>query len=306
MNFAVEERLDLGRDGVPADATIVAVLAPREPFTAAEATALEGHLQQGKGALFLLDPGAATGLEDLLQKYSILLGQDFVVDASGLGQLFLGTDVSVPVVTQYGNHAITEKIQQGVMSFFPWARSVSPASHQLLNPEITVLVSSHQSSWGEADLGALKGSGDGKVDFDPAADLRGPVALLPFAIALSGLVIMLRRGYQTYADGFITWLLYTFLGTAVFYFATGVIHLGEDELLVGEAYIALALISAAIGYGLFRRDLRVWWLALALAIFNAGIGFIAIPLETIQWLYAALFMVNAAILVILVWIKKAF
>ena len=117
---------------------------------------------------------------------------------------------------------------------------------------------------------------------------------------------MLRRGYQTYADGFITWLLYTFLGTAVFYFATGVIHLGEDELLVGEAYIALALISAAIGYGLFRRDLRVWWLALALAIFNAGIGFIAIPLETIQWLYAALFMVNAAILVILVWIKKAF
>ena len=392
MNFAVEERLDLARDGVPADATIVAVLAPREPFTAAEATALEGHLQQGKGALFLLDPGAATGLEDLLQKYSILLGQDFVVDASGLGQLFLGTDVSVPVVTQYGNHAITEKIQQGVMSFFPWARSVSPASHQLLNPEITVLVSSHQSSWGEADLGPLKGNGDGKVDFDPAADLRGPVALalavkadadtaladtekarivifgdadfasnqyfgqqangellassvswlgegedkltivdkqprnsplvlvgtqattilwtsvflLPFAIALSGLVIMLRRGYQTYADGFITWLLYTFLGTAVFYFATGVIHLGEDELLVGEAYIALALISAAIGYGLFRRDLRVWWLALALAIFNAGIGFIAIPLETIQWLYAALFMVNAAILVILVWIKKAF
>jgi ABC-type uncharacterized transport system involved in gliding motility auxiliary subunit len=392
MNFAVEERLELGREGIPADATIVAVLSPQARFTEAEATAIEAHLQQGRSVLLLLDPGLETGLEALLDEYSIVLGQDFVVDASGLGQLFLGTDVSVPVVTQYGNHPITEKIQQGVMSFFPWARSVSPAAHKRLNPEITVLASSHQSSWGETDLGPLKGSGDGKVDFDPAVDLRGPVALalavkadadtavtatgkarivvfgdadfarnqyfgqqangelvassvswlaegedklsipdkqpsntpialegteattilwtsvflLPFAIALSGLVIMLRRGYQTYAGGFITWLIINFLGTAVFYFATGVIHTGEGDLLAGEGYLALALVSGAICYGLYRRDMRVWWLALALAIFNAGIGFVAIPIDTIQWLYAALFMVNAAIIVILVWIKKAF
>ncbi len=392
MNFEVEEGLELGRGEAPEDATILAVLSPKTRFSPAEAEAIQVHLLQGKSALFLLDPGIETGLEELLDEYSIELGQDFVVDASGLGQLLLGADVSVPVVTQYGNHPITEKIQQGVMSFFPWARSVSVAAHRRLNPDIAVLLSSHQSSWGETDLGPLDGSGDGKVAFDAAVDLRGPVPLglavkadadtalaaaektriaifgdadfatnqyfgqqangellassiswlaegedklaiprkepraspimlagtqattilwvsvfiLPFAIALSGLVMLLRRGYETYASGFIAWLLYTFLGTAVFYFFTGVIHLGEDDLLAGQGYLVLSLFSAAISYGLYRRDMRVWWLALVLAIFNAGIGFVAIPIDTVQWLYAALFMVNAAILVILVWIKKAF
>ena len=45
--------------------------------------------------------------------------------------------------------------------------------------------------------------------------------------------------------------------------------------------------------------------ALVLAGLSAGIGFVAIPIDTVQWLYAALFMVNAAILTVLVWIKKA-
>ena len=84
----------------------------------------------GGSALFLLDPGAPTGLEALLDEYSIELGQDFVVDLSGLGQLF-GADVSVPVVLNYGDHAITEKLAAGTMSFFPLARSVGPAEHRL-------------------------------------------------------------------------------------------------------------------------------------------------------------------------------
>ena len=391
MNFAVAEGLDLARDGVPLDAAVVAVIGPKSRFDLDEVDVLEAHLQSGGGALFLLDPGVDTGLASLLDKYSIDVGDNFVVDASGLGQLLLGADVSVPVVTQYGNHPITEKIQRGVMSFFPWSRSVSPTDHRNVNPELTTLLTSHATSWGESDLGPLLGTGDGKVGFDADADLRGPVSLaiavkadpdsvtgsarklrlvvfgdsdfasnqyfgeqangellsssftwlaeggerleipvkqarstpiamqgtqattilwtsvflLPFAIALSGLVMMLRRGYETYVTGFISWLMYTFLGSAVFYFAVAVVNLGEDEFLVGEGYLILALSSAAVSFALFRRQIRIWAPAMVLAIINAGVGFAAIPIDTVQWLYAALFMVNAAILAILVWVKKA-
>ena len=392
MNFEVIEGTELEPDGVPLDATVVAVLTPRTRFVAAEAAAIEAYLKQGKSALFLLDPGAETGLEELLDEYSIELGQDFVVDASGLGRLLLGTDSAVPVATRYGRHPITSDIQQGVMSFFPWARSVSQASHRRLNPELTDLVTTHQSSWGESDLAPLEPGGSSKVAFDPATDKQGPLALavaskadadtsahtdektrivvfgdadfarnqyfgqqangelvassvswlaegedklsiphkqarstpmmlagtqgttilwvsvfiLPFAVVLSGLTMMLRRGYATYATGFISWLMYTFMGTAVFFLAVGVINLSDNNVLAGEGYLVLALLGAAVTYGLYRRDAWVWLPALGLAIVNSGMGFVAIPEPTIQWVYAALFMVNAVILVILVWIKKAF
>ena len=388
MNFSVDEDLSL-RDGVPPDAAVVAVIAPKSRFEISEVDALEAHLQRGGGALFLLDPGVDTGLASLLDKYSIDVGDNFVVDASGLGQLLLGADVSVPVVTQYGRHPITEKIQRGVMSFFPWSRSVSPTEHRNASPEVTTLLSSHPTSWGESDLGPLLGTGDGKVSFD-VGDLEGPVSLalaveadpdsvtsrgklrlvvfgdadfasnqyfgeqangellsssftwlaegeerleipakqasstpitlegtqattilllsvfvLPFAIGLSGFVMMIRRGYETYVSGFVTWLMYTFLGSAVFYFAVAVVNLGENEFLAGEGYLVLALASAGVSFALFRRQLQIWASALALAVLSAGIGFVAIPIDTVQWLYAALFMVNAAILAVLVWVKKA-
>ena len=390
MNYEVDPELMIGPEGVPIDATVLAVLAPRSRFSDREVEAIGSYLGSGGSGLFLLDPGIDTGLESLLAEYAIGLGQDFVVDASGLGKFLLGADVSVPVVTQYGEHPITERIQGGVMSFYPWARTVRSIPARERNPETASLLFSHASSWAESDLAPLRGGQ--AVSFDAGADQQGPLSLalavsadpdsgaatglrsrlvvfgdadfarnqyfgeqangqllassiswlaegedklsispkqarhspislaggeastllwtsvflLPFAIALSGLVMMLRRGYETYADGFVSWLTYTFFGSAVFYFATAVIHLSEEELLGGQGYLLLALASGAVGWALFRRHLEFWWLALSLAILNVGIGFAAIPVETVQWLHAALFTVNGAVLVILVWVKKAF
>ena len=397
LNFAVESGLVLDR-AVPDDATLVVILGPQERFAAAEAEVLRQYLAGGGSALFLLDPGAPTGLEALLDEYSIELGQDFVVDLSGLGQLF-GADVSVPVVLNYGDHAITEKLAAGTMSFFPLARSVGPAEHRLKSPEIAALVYTHKSSWGEMDLGPITGA-EGKVEFDPEVDLRGPVALgvaaaaaadtslapdgrsrlvvfgdadfasneyfaqqangellvgavnwltadedrleiadkqpamntinlignqgtvilwvsvfiLPFAVALSGMVMVLKRGYQTYASGFTSWLVYTFMANAAFFFISGIVGTSEGAVFEGEAKLIAALVSAAVGYGFYRRAAWAWLPGLvlsclcagmvALTIFTgAGIGFSLIPNETVQLLYAAVFVVNAAILV---WIKRVF
>lgn len=397
LNFAVENKLSL-TDDVPNDATLVVVLGPKEHFTAAEAEVMRRYLGRGGSALFLLDPGMATGLEELLDEYSVELGQDFVVDLSGMGQLF-GADVSVPVVINYGDHPITERLSAGTMSFYPLARSVRAAEHRRKNPEIEALVYTHKSSWGEMDLGPIKGEG-GKVEFDPEVDLRGPVSLgvavaadadtnmaaegrsrlvvfgdadfaaneyfaqqangelfigsvnwltededrlqitdkqpafnpinlignqgsvilwvsvfiLPFAVALSGLVMVLKRGYQTYAAGFVSWLVYSFIANAVFLFIGAVIATSEGEVFTGEMKLVAALAAAAIGYGFHRRALWAWLPGLVLSVLcagmvaltiftGAGIGFSVIPNETAQLLYAAVFVVNAAILI---WIKRAF
>ena len=397
LNFAVESGIALTAD-VPDDATLLVVLGPKEPFAPAEVEILRRYLGGGGSALLLLDPGTATGLEGLLDEYSIELGQDFVVDLSGMGQLF-GADVSVPVVINYGDHPITEQLSAGTMSFYPLVRSVRPAAHREKNLEIEALVYTHKSSWGEMDLRPIKGEG-GKVEFDPQVDLRGPVSLavavaadadtsmvadgrsrlvvfgdagfasneyfsqqangelavnsinwltededrlkiadrqpahnpinlignqgsvilwvsvfiLPFAVALSGLVMVLKRGYQTYAAGFVSWLVYSFLANGLFFFVSGVVATSEGTVLAGESKLLAALASAAIGYGVHRRASWAWLPALvlsalcagmvALTIFTgSGIGSSLIPNETVQLFYAAIFVVNAAILL---WIKRVF
>jgi ABC-type uncharacterized transport system involved in gliding motility auxiliary subunit len=386
LNFQMEEGLGLAGGSVPEDATLVAVVGPKQPFSPVEVQALRGYLKKGRGALFLLDPGPPTGLEGLLAEYGVQLGQDFVVDLSGIGQM-LGADVSVPVVVQYGEHPITARIPQGTMSFYPLARSVALAGRA--GPDMAPLVFTHRSSWGEKDLGPITGAGGGQVAFDPASDKQGPLSLgvavkaaadsaahtqektrlvifgdsdfatnqyfgqqangellassvawlsegedkldiplkepafnpinlignqgavvlwvsvfiVPFAVALSGVLMMLRRGYQTYASGFVSWLMYSFVGAAVFYFVLGVIGLSEASAARGQGFLLLALLCGAASYGLFRRQREAWVLALGLAVANAGAGVAAIPDQTMQLLFAGLWVANACILV---WIKKAF
>ena len=397
LNFAVEEGLTLA-EPVPDDATLVVVLGPKERFAAAAAEVLRQYLARGGRALFLLDPGQPTGLEALLNEYSIELGQDFVVDLSGLGQLF-GAEASVPVVIDYGDHPVTQDLSAGMMTFFPLARSVEATEHRPKDPEIAALAFTHKNSWGETDLAPIVGEG-GEVAFDPEADLRGPVPLgvavsaavdtsvapegqtrlvvfgdadfaanqyfaqqangelfigtvrwltededrltiadkqpafnpinlignqgtvilwvsvfiVPFAVALSGLVMVLRRGYQTYADGFVSWLVYTFWGNAMFFFISGIIATSEGAIAEGEVKLIAALASAAIGYGLYRHVAWAWQAGLVFSVLCAGVvaltiftgaslGFSLIPNETVQLIYAAVFVVNAAILV---WIKKVF
>ncbi len=386
LNFEVISGLQV-QDGIPDDATLVVVLAPKERFAAADVEIVQRYLDSGGRALFLLDPGAPTGLEALLDSYSIELGQDFVVDLSGLGQLF-GADVSVPVVINYGDHPISERLSSGTMSFFPLARSVRPAAHRLKNPQVTALALTHQSSWGESDLSPVTGEG-GQVEFDPEMDLRGPVSLavavqadadtslardgqvrivvfgdadftsneyfsqqangelvahsvewltegddrldiadrrpaynpinlignqgsvvlwvsvfvLPFAVALSGLVMVLKRGYQNYADGFVGWLIYSFAANAVFLLISAAVALSEAKGLEGQINLIAGLLSGAIGFGLYRRAAQVWLPALIGALLSALGCFWIIPNDTIQLLYAAAFITNAAILV---WIRRVF
>ena len=383
MNLAVTVDHDLST-GAPDSPGVLVALRPTEPFSIDEVAAIRTHLERGGDALFLLDAGPPTGLEGLLRDYGIELGQDFIVDLSGLGQL-LGADVAVPVVIRYGDHPIVDKMGQGTMSYYPYARSVMPMPGR---SEAVALAFTDRNSWGESDLSPLRGEG-GQVEYDQEEDRPGPlgvavvttadadsaaeegdrarilvfgdadfasnqyfgqqangqllvsslqwltegedrltipqrtprfnplslvgtegttimwlsVFVLPFAVALSGFVIMLRRGYETYVAGFASWLIYTFAGAAAYFVALAAVGMSEGRWLSGEGYLVLALAMAGAAYGLHKRDHRTWVGALVLAVANVAVGFVAVPHDALQLVWAGLFVADTCILV---WIKRDF
>ena len=383
LNLQIDEGVRL--DGPIAAQTLV-LLGPKEPLSSTEAVAFEALLRRGRDAILLADPGADTGLESVLRGYGIELGNDFVVDLSGIGQL-LGADVSVPVVLQYGNHPVTGKVGTGTMSFFPFARSVTPAPAGPAGSEVTALAYTHRSSWAETDLSPLAGQG-GQVEFDPESDRQGPLSLavavkadsdsaaggdktrlvvfgdsdfarnqhfgqqangelmigalkwvtesedrleiplkrpafnpinlvgnqgdvvlwvsvfvLPFAVALSGFVIMLRRGYEAYSSGFVRWLMYSHFSAATGLFGLATVAVADGPTLAGFGYFIMSVGLAAAGYGLHRREPWSWPAALVLSAIVVAVGFAAIPHETLQLVSAGWWIANACILV---WIKSDF
>jgi ABC-type uncharacterized transport system involved in gliding motility auxiliary subunit len=158
---------------VPEDGTVVVIAGPTTDFLPAEIDALKAYLAKGGKLLALIDPpqGGADipNLRGFLKEWSIELGNDVVVDASGVGQLF-GGDASVPVVLNYPAHPITDRFQ--VMTAFPYARSVSSIEGGTRTPQ--PILETSQRSWAETDL---KGLASAQVEFNEGSDRRGPISL---------------------------------------------------------------------------------------------------------------------------------
>ncbi len=173
-NFAVAPLPLIQQKEVPADATVVVIAGPTTDFLQPEIDALKSYVAKGGKVLALIDP-PAPGAADLpavlafLKEWSIEPGNDVVVDASGIGQLF-GGDATVPVVVSYPPHSITEAFR--VMTAFPHARSFKPVEGGTKSPQ--PLLETSQQSWAETDLKSLA---EGKVEFNEGADRRGPITL---------------------------------------------------------------------------------------------------------------------------------
>jgi ABC-type uncharacterized transport system involved in gliding motility auxiliary subunit len=173
-NFAVAALPLIQQQQVPDDATVVIVAGPTTDFLAPEIDAMKRYVARGGKVLALIDPPETAGadlpnLTGFLKEWSIELGTDAVVDASGIGQLF-GGDASVPVVLNYPSHPITNNF--GVMTAFPHARSVQAGQGGEHTPQ--PLLETSQQSWAETDL---KNFAAGKVEFSEGADRRGPITV---------------------------------------------------------------------------------------------------------------------------------
>jgi len=177
-NYVLKSLNLVQENKVPEDASVLVMIGPTsEPFPN-ELELIDGYLNKGGSVAILLDPppqGAA--LSEFMKKWSIDVGNNFVVDASGVGRLF-GAGPSVPLVTNYSNQKITERFK--VMTFFPFVRSVTPAKTPVSGITAEQLLASNERSWGETDLKS------NQAGFDEKNDLQGPVSLAVVATKDAG------------------------------------------------------------------------------------------------------------------------
>jgi ABC-type uncharacterized transport system involved in gliding motility auxiliary subunit len=185
-NYTVEKLVLAQQGGVPDNATVVVVAGPRVDFLPGEVETLEKYLAKGGKLLLALD---ATGgpdesplpnLTGLAKKWGIDVGNDWVLDQTGMGQLF-GGGAETPVAASYPAHAITSRLD--VMTAYRLARSVTPVSGGSEGRTAQTLVETSPRSWAEADLKSLferkvpapEGAGDKPGPISLAAAVSAPV-----------------------------------------------------------------------------------------------------------------------------------
>ena len=108
----------------------------------------------------------------LAKAWGIQVGDDIVVDASGMGQL-IGADASVPIGMPTP-HPITADFR--VITAFPLARSVTPVEGGADGKFAQPIVQTSEQSWAESDVKELYSTGRPKKELDKG-DKNGPVTV---------------------------------------------------------------------------------------------------------------------------------
>ncbi|MEQ8466380.1 Gldg family protein [Coleofasciculus sp. E1-EBD-02] len=144
-NFTVEPLNLAEQPAVPDDASLIVIAGPKRALFEPEVQALENYLADGGSLLVMIDPDTNPGLEPLLSDWGVTLTNQIVIDASGQGRL-VGLGPATPLVTQYGDHPITQDFGTG-FSIYPLAQPVDMEPVEGIKE--TPLVITSPQSWAE-------------------------------------------------------------------------------------------------------------------------------------------------------------
>ncbi|RMD89163.1 MAG: hypothetical protein D6813_11050, partial [Calditrichaeota bacterium] len=171
-NYEVEKLFLADKKEIPEDCAVLVIAGPQNDLLDNEKEMIQKYLEKGGKALFLLDPAPSPGLADMLDKWGIKVGDDLVVDASGIGRLF-GAGPEMPVVVNYEDHEITKGFEN-FMTVYPLVRSITPKEKPGEGIDVQVLAKTQPHSWSEKKPG-------NKVKFDEGEDTLGPISIAAVA-----------------------------------------------------------------------------------------------------------------------------
>lgn len=176
-NLSVETLILAQAGEIPADAAVLVIAGPSNDLLPTEIDLLRSYLEGGGKLLVLLDPPdgeeaiARENLVGLLEEWGVAVGQDIVVDFSGVGQL-LGTDAATPVAASYPQHPITDGFQ--LLTAFPLTRSVKPIAGGAGDRVAESFIETSPRSWAESNTDLS--SGEVALEEDQG-DLPGPISI---------------------------------------------------------------------------------------------------------------------------------
>ncbi len=178
-NYTVDKVVLAQTGAVPDDASVVVVAGPRTDFFPQEIDALKKYLDKAGKLLLEIDPPdkpdspPVANLIALARDWGMTVGNDVVVDVSGMGRL-IGTDASVPVVASYPPHPMTQRFT--LLTAFPLARSVTPIKEGVNGHIAQSVVETSPRSWAESDIKGLLTTGQVTLD-ESKGDKKGPVSI---------------------------------------------------------------------------------------------------------------------------------
>jgi ABC-type uncharacterized transport system involved in gliding motility auxiliary subunit len=176
-NLSAAPWSSLGKDALPADASVIVVAGPKVAFLPPEVGALKTYAQGGGRILLMLDPvlpepGAPPpdlGFGELLSTYGLTLGNDIVIDPTNAVPM-VGPETLI--ANSFGPHTIVRSLaDEGLPVVFPLARSVSRPQAPPAGYDEAMLVETSKDGWGET---SLKNLDNVKKDKE---DTPGPVTI---------------------------------------------------------------------------------------------------------------------------------
>lgn len=168
-NYQVQAVNLVTSGGVPAGCSVLVDAGPTEAFFPQEADEVKRYLDGGGKAMLLIDPDTDPKLDEVLSEWNVNVGDNYVIDASGVGRYFrMGP--AAPLVVSYGASPIVRGFAR-TMTFFPLARTVSIADESKLEPQAVELLKTTALSYTKPSLVAAR------TPFNPKEDQRGPLSL---------------------------------------------------------------------------------------------------------------------------------
>jgi hypothetical protein len=169
--YVLRSIVSAAQDEIPRDVDAVLALAPRRPLLPEALAALERYLERGGRLVALLEPGAHSGLEDLLARWGIETPGGLIVDPAS-GAADERTPGLAPVAYNYESHPLARGLNADRMTYFVGVRPLLPRTARP-GDDVRRVVLASPRSWISQDLAALTRRGqplepDGaRLDYHP-------------------------------------------------------------------------------------------------------------------------------------------
>jgi ABC-type uncharacterized transport system involved in gliding motility auxiliary subunit len=169
-NYTLQTVSLLERPEIPSECTLLIVAGPDADYLDPEISILRQYVEGGGRLLLMVDYQKSPKLVELAASWGVNVGNNIVIDLSGIGQLFGGSPLT-PVIAQYEAHPITE-VMGNVVSLFPMTRSVDPGEAPS-GWQVSKLFSTTPRSFATEDLQVV----DGELRRDASKEREGPISV---------------------------------------------------------------------------------------------------------------------------------